>query len=42
MSRDELLDVIAFSMERLDEIVAGLKADEKRLKELQNEVSRLR
>jgi hypothetical protein len=34
MSRDELVDLVAFTWERLDEIVAGLKADEKRLEEL--------
>lgn len=35
MSREELMDLIAFTWERLDEIVAELKQDEERLAELQ-------
>lgn len=35
MSREDLIDIIALFTERLDEIVEGLKADEKRLKELE-------
>lgn len=34
MSRDDLIDIIALFTERLDEIVEGLQADEKRLTEL--------
>jgi hypothetical protein len=34
MTKEELIDLVAFTWERLDEIVAGLKADEKRLEEL--------
>jgi len=35
MSRDELVDLVAFTWERLDEIVAGLKKDEERLNDLE-------